>query len=196
MSDTKNNGGPAFQIYCTVCGSSDAIARGTRRLCEKHYRYEQMRYTAKKHGKRVPYMEELAAMHNDNLDCPDCGVQMNWLSANGKATVASLQHYRDGTMTIVCRSCNTRHAYMDGDTYRDTPKDCKVCPSCKTLKAASEFYKDASRSGPLKRTSRCKGCMRELLYEWRRNSGGKFAEYQREYRKKKKADAMLKAREQ
>ena len=165
-------------------------------MCEKHYRYVQMRYTAKRHGKRIPYMEELAAMHTDDLECPDCGVKMNWLSENGAATVASLQHYRDGTMTIVCRSCNTRHAFMDGDTYRHSPKDCKLCPSCQKLKPAKEFYRDRSKAGLLKRTSKCRDCMKEKLYEWRRKSGGKYAEYQREYRLKKKADAMLKAREQ
>lgn len=181
------------RIYCTVCGVQNALIRGSRRLCARHYRFSQMRSTAKSHGKRVPYVEELLAMPGINLKCPDCGVAMNWLSSEGQCTVASLQHYRDGTMAIVCRSCNTRHASMEKDTYRNIPKDCKVCPACSTLKPDIDFFADASRTGQLKRTSKCKACCKVSLYKWRAESNGKFAEYQRNYRLKKKSEAIAKA---
>ena len=50
-------------------------------------------------------------------ECPECGTAMNWFTADGASTVATIQHYRDGTIAIVCKSCNTRHAFMDGDSY-------------------------------------------------------------------------------
>lgn len=64
-------------------------------------------------------------------------------------------------MAIVCRSCNTRHASMDGDSYRDMPKDHKQCPACKKIKPATSFFLDNNRGGVLRRTSYCKPCSQE-----------------------------------
>ena len=185
MSDTINDGGPAFP--CSVCGDQSVIKQGNQRLCDKHYRFGQMRTRAKRDGKRVPSRSDLENMPGVCLVCPDCGVQMNWRAKDGQATVASLQHYRDGSMAIVCRSCNTRHAFMDGDSYRSMPKDQKQCPCCGSIKPLTEFTLDASRSGQAKRKSKCRECSDKDVKEWKESNRDRYNEYQRQYRAKRKA---------
>ena len=145
----KPTGGSACP--CSVCALPSTIKQGNQSLCDRHYRFGQMRSGAKRHGKLVPTRNELEAMRGADLICPDCKTKMNWRSKDGTQSVASLQHYRDGSMAIVCRSCNTRHAFMLGDSYREMPKDHKQCPCCKTIKPLTEFTLDSSRSGPAKR---------------------------------------------
>lgn len=158
-----NTGGPA----CSVCGNSATIKQGHQNLCDKHYRFGQMRAKAKRDGKVVPTRSELSVMLGVDLVCPDCKMQMNWRAKDGQATVASLQHYRDGSMSIVCRSCNTRHAFMEGDAYREMPKDHKRCPSCATTKPQSEFSADNGRAGIMKLKSTCKKCSDKKVNQWR-----------------------------
>lgn len=182
--NTKDTGGPA----CSVCGLAATIKQGNQQLCDKHYRFGQMRAKAKATGKAVPSRQDLASMPGVDLVCPDCGVQMNWRSRNGQATVASLQHYRDGSMALVCRTCNTRHAFMDGDSYRAMPKDHKLCPTCKCIKPLTEFTLDASRSGPAKRKSKCGQCADQFVKQWKETNRDQYNAYQRQYRAKRKAE--------
>ena len=185
MSNIKD-GGPAFP--CSICGNKATMVQGHQHLCDKHYRFRQMRSLAKRRNKLVPTRAQLETMDGVDLHCPDCQCQMNWRSSLGYATVASLQHYRDGTMAIVCRSCNTRHAFMPGDTYRDMPKDHKLCPKCQTVKPRFEFTVDNSRSGLAKRKSRCRTCSDEIIKKWKELNREKYNQYQRAYREKRKAN--------
>jgi hypothetical protein len=183
MSEIKD-GGPA----CSRCGDPAVRKQGHQHLCAKHYRFGQMRSRAKRDGKTAPTHEQLHTMPGSNLTCPDCTRRMNWLSAEGKSTVASLQHYRDGTLAIVCLSCNTRHASMDGDSYRDMPKDHKRCGKCREIKPATEYTKDLSRSGDLQRKSTCKTCSDKAANQWKDSNRDRYNEYQRQYRAKRKAE--------
>lgn len=186
MSD-KNTGGPAFPT-CSRCEDSAVRKQGHQWLCAKHYRFGQMRATAKRHGKSVPSNEALHMMRGADLTCPDCGRRMNWLAADGADSVASLQHYRDGSMAIVCLSCNTRHASMEGDSFRDMDTSSKQCPRCGQIKQATEFTSDNSRSGALRRKSLCRDCSNSSINEWRGKNREKYNEYQRDYRAKRKAE--------
>ena len=161
------DGGPAF--HCSRCGVGAVRKQGQQWLCARHYRFGQMRARAKRDGKAVPTHEQLAAMLGDS--CGDCGVVMNLLSRVGeRERTASLQHYRDGSMAIVCVSCNTRHAFMPGDSYRDMPKDHKRCPQCETAKPFSDYAADNGRSGPMKLKSWCKQCSSASHTQWQRNN--------------------------
>lgn len=184
---TKTNGGPAFQCGKAGCSCVAVIRQGHQWLCAKHYRFGQMRVRAKRDGKAVPSHEELHAMAGADLVCPDCGVHMNWRAKDGRSTVASLQHYRDGSMAIVCISCNTRHAYMSGDAYRAMPKDHKQCPACLQIKPCAEFTADNGRTGPLKRKSHCRECADAATNRWRKENRERCNEYQQQYRAKRKA---------
>ena len=175
-------------MKCSRCKCDATIKQGNQHLCDMHYRFGQMRNTAKQSGKEVPSHASLHVMVNDQMLCPDCGVKMNWRSKNGKSTVASLQHYRSGRMSIVCLSCNTRHASMEGDSYCDMPKDHKRCPSCLEIKPAVEFSTDNTRSGTLKRKSICKSCSDEKVNQWKERNRDEYNTYQRAYRAKRKAE--------
>lgn len=170
------------------CNEVAVRKQGHQFLCAKHYRFGQMRSLAKRRGLAIPSHEVLHGLCDDDLICPDCGRQMNWLSGDGMSSVASLQHYRDGSFGIVCRSCNTRHAYMQGDSFRDIPSDHKYCPCCKTPKSRTEFYADTGRSGELKTKSHCKKCSDEAINNWRKSNREKYNEQQRKYREKRKAE--------
>lgn len=175
-------------VKCSVCGEAIAVKQANRPRCEKHHRFGKMRSTARRDNKAVPTMDELESMSGSSLVCPDCGVKMNWLARDGKSTVASLQHYRNGTMEIVCLSCNTRHASMVGDSYKSMPKDHKKCPCCEQIKPLVEFTLDSSRSGPAKRKSKCRKCSDDSVNQWRKENRDKNNEYQRKYRAKRKAE--------
>ena len=153
-------------MKCYICGD-DAIQRhGRSNLCVQHRRFIQMQKTAKQDKKYVPDIFELEKITPKNMICQDCGVLMNWIDGTQRSSGAVLQHYRDGTLGIVCMSCNARHGQMPGDSYRDAPKDQKVCGSCKTMKPLSEFHfrKDGKRPYPM---TRCKRCNLEHHQKWR-----------------------------
>ena len=174
-------------MKCARCDCDATIKQGNQPLCDKHYRFGQMRASAKRNGKVVPANEQLETFVSVGMNCPDCGVPMNWRSKDGMPTVASLQHYRSGRIGIVCLSCNVRHAAMSGDSYCDMPKDHKRCPSCLETKPEFEFYVDIGRTGPLKRKSICKQCSNEKTKQWQERNRDEYNAYQRAYRAKRKA---------
>ena len=174
-------------MKCSRCECDATMKQGNQYLCDKHYRFGQMRASAKRNDKEVPTHEQLAALVSREMNCPDCGVQMNWRSKDGKSTVASLQHYRSGQIGIVCLSCNTRHAAMDGDSYCNMPKDHKRCPCCLETKPAFDFSVDNGRSGTIKRKSICKQCSDVKVNQWKERNRNEYNAYQRAYRAKRKA---------
>jgi len=106
-----------------------------------------MRVLSKRRGVYVPSYEELENMLRlcKGFRCVPCGRTMNWMGRDGQATVITLQHDRSGKVRFLCRSCNTRHATFDGDTFYDIPKAKHPCRSCLVIKNKTEFYKDRSR---------------------------------------------------
>lgn len=173
---------PAMLCGRGACQSKAARKQGHQWLCEKHYRYGQMRSLAQRRGLYVPSVDVLDSLLRPGFLCQDCNCRMNWLGKDGQATVATLQHYRDGCCGIVCRSCNTRHAYMPGDTFRQMPKDHKWCPRCKATKPFAMFSTDNGRSGPMKLKSHCKACSDVAQANWREANRDYYNAKQRERR--------------
>lgn len=183
---SEKDGGPALCGRRT-CAEVAVRKQGHQWLCAKHYRFGQMRVRAKRDGKVTPTHEQLENLFSwDGLKCRDCGRHMNWLRHEGAASQITLQHYRSGSMGFVCLSCNARHASMPGDSYQQMPKDHKRCPSCKTVKSAAEFTIDQSRSGELRRKSKCRACSDAATTEWKENNRDRYNEYQRAYRARRK----------
>ncbi|WP_186194443.1 hypothetical protein [Burkholderia gladioli] len=178
-SSKSADGGPASQHECARCGYIAARYQGHQWLCAMHYRFGQMRASAKRKGKTVPTVDQLQALVHPDGECRDCGKLMTWLAAADRCAVVTLQHYRDGSFGLVCRSCNTRHAFMPGDTYRDLPAGHKFCPHCLKELPFSMFSADRGRSGEMKLKSWCKSCSSSAHRIWR---------------EARKNDAMLKAR--
>lgn len=154
-------------------------------------RLEQMRIKAKRENKVAPTIKELWSLIPRDMICRDCDRVMVWTSKEDQIRVVTLQHYRDSTLALVCRSCNSRHAFMPGDTYRDLPKDYKFCPGCKNTKLLTDFYGD-NRAELLNKTkSRCKECSNKLVESWRKNNKYQYNAYQRQRRKNLKGDSKF-----
>ncbi len=141
---------------CMECGEP----RHAERRCVKHYRFKQMQHEARVTGKLVPTVQQLedllAAL--DCLRCPICGRAMNWLAREGQATTLTLQHDRDGGLRLLCRSCNTRHSWYEGDSFYAVGPDRKRCPVCRELKPLTEFHRVTTDRYWGGRGGRCKPC--------------------------------------
>ena len=191
-----NDGGPAKR--CSKCVRPAYMRQGHQWLCAMHYRFGQMRANAKRNGKEVPTHDQL----NDLMEatngsrCFGCHKIMNWLSGTNQSLVISLQHDRDGTLRLLCRGCNTRHAIHPGDTYYAVPTNGKWCPDCDLVLTRDQFCRDRSR--PIGLKSYCKACSKKKHDLWRKKNRTHYNAYQRKQRatrKARSADAMLAARE-
>lgn len=176
-----NDGGMVFA--CAWCGGESIVKQGRLWLCRRHYRFQQMRVGAKRHGKTVPTYLELENLFSwlKDMKCSHCERAMNWLGREGQATVISLQHDREtGKFRFLCRSCNTRHVFHPGDSFYSFPKDKRRCFMCKEIKPKSHFYIDRSR-GPDGLKSSCKVCSDAMVLAFQQ--------------RKRIADAMILERE-
>jgi len=160
-------------MKCYVCGDSAIARHGRTRLCVKHHRMEQMQRTAKSDGKYIPSIFELEALVPKEMICQDCGVTMNWVDENNRPENAVLQHYRDGSLGIVCMSCNTKHGMMPGDSYRSLPEGQKLCRGCKTIKPIENFGKRSKESDDYPK-SKCKDCNLAYQREWKQKNPDKY----------------------
>lgn len=166
-----HNNPPAFPRTAAACAHCAAVAvmlQGHQLLCVKHYRFGQMRATAKRRGLLVPSLNDLeqALQSLSAMQCPYCAVTMNWRGADGQASVVTLQHYRSGAIGFLCRSCNTRHAFFEGDDFMTIPQDHKRCPDCRLILPLTEFCID--RSGRfMDRKTYCRQCSANRHKAWR-----------------------------
>lgn len=175
----------------TGCENVAVYHKQKTHLCVQHLRFTRMRTTALRHKKYKPTFAELeklaASLEENDMACPDCGVKMNWLAEEGRSTNISLQHYRDGSIGLVCASCNTRHAFMPGDSYRTRNEDEKFCHKCLKLKPISEFYK-ANNKSLRKLYSNCKACNGAANSLWHKVNRDKYNERRRHFRQRKKLE--------
>jgi hypothetical protein len=160
-------------MKCYICGDSAIKRHGRANRCEKHHRFIQMQKTAQHDGKYVPSIYEIEKLIPSNMKCADCGCLMHWIDDENRSSGAVLQHYRNGLLGIVCLSCNTKHGFMPGDSYRDVPVGHKLCSVCKTIKPLSIFSlrKDGKVPYPL---TKCKPCSHKALVNWRNKNPEKY----------------------
>ena len=160
-------------MKCYLCGD-DAISRhGRKNLCSKHIRFEQMQSTAKNDKKYVPSIYEIEKLVPKDMKCPDCKCSIHWINDENRTQGAVLQHYRNGTLGIVCLACNTKHGMMPGDSYKDIPVGSKLCRTCKTIKPLSMFHKRKDGRIPYPMT-KCKECNLDAHRQWRLNNPDKY----------------------
>jgi hypothetical protein len=162
-------------MKCYVCGEEAIEMSGRSNLCLKHRRFIQMQHTAKHDKKYVPSLYELEKLTKKDMKCQDCETTMNWSHVEGRSTGAVLQHYRNGSIGIVCTSCNVKHGMMVGDSYKDLPSNHKLCGSCKTIKPLDDFYKrgDSKIKYPM---TKCKACNLQAHKSWRVKNPDKYKE--------------------
>jgi hypothetical protein len=161
------DGGPAFP--CHWCLGEPYIKQGHIWLCKIHYRFQSMRTRAKRDKKSVPSYDMLFSMASSAcMHCPGCNRSMNWLAKEGRSTVVTLQHDRDGKMRFLCLSCNTRHASMPGDSFYSFPKDKKLCPDCQQQLPLEAFATDRTSRWMNKKTY-CRRCSNARWKKWNEN---------------------------
>lgn len=171
------------KMKCTQCELEATYVDKNRKLCDMHYRFTQMRQdTWTRLGIKHTVQELLDKLPPD-LTCPECKVQMVWRRGHlqkGVSNQITLQHWRDGTIGFLCISCNVRHSSMEGDSYKDMPKDHKLCPKCNEVKPEDQFCLKSSRS-VLKRNSICNPCNTILANKWKQENKEKNAVTRRAY---------------
>ncbi len=185
---------PSYQnaarpALCAWCVRPATRKHGSAWFCARHYRFQQMRATAKRHGKSVPSYETLE-MLAQCLECVGCGRAMHWLIADGpRARQVTLQHDRSGAIRFLCLGCNTSHSVHPGDEFYNIPPDHKRCPRCGDVKACASFFTDRTRGrrGQAPLRSLCKECGRVSNNEHRANNRARFNARQQEWRARRKA---------
>jgi hypothetical protein len=172
-------------MKCYICGADSINRHGRANRCEKHHRFAQMQKTASVDGKYVPSFYELEKLVREDMTCPDCSVQMHWIDDNNRSSGVVLQHYRDGTIGLVCHSCNVKHGQMPGDMYRQIPRGHKLCTACKTIKPLGDFNlrRDSKKPYPL---SKCKSCMNSAQLEWRKRNPEQYKKLTQKHNQKRK----------
>lgn len=128
----------------------------------KRKRFYYMQYDSKKRGKEAPTLEQLELMLSklDNMKCPHCGVTMCWLIEESMKNVITIQHYKDGSMGLICATCNKRLAFYD----EPIPEGHKRCSKCEKILTIDNFTKySRSRDG---RLGVCKKCRYEQYSSW------------------------------
>ena len=168
-------------MNCKWCNQEAVRKQGRNWYCKKHYRFSQMRGTAKRRGKVVPSYGDLENLNTETGGkCPVCKRTLNWLSKDGTSTVVTLQHDRSGGVRFLCLSCNTRHASFPNDTFYSTDPNMRMCPRCKTRLPLSEFSKD--NNGRWKNTNTyCRKCRTIMHGEWVSSNREKYNAKRRDY---------------
>lgn len=151
-------------MKCAWCEEEGVKTRGHSRLCIKHYRFSQMRMSAKQRGVAVPSYEWLEISVPENMICSVCGFEMTWLKELSPPSCITLQHDASGDMRFLCASCNGRHSRMEGDVFYTFPEGKKVCPGCKILLPLSSFGLN-SKKGWAKKQTYCRECRSRMKKE-------------------------------
>ncbi len=168
-------------MKCKWCNDEAARKQGRIWLCKKHYRFQQMRCTAKRLGKSVPEYEWLEKeWSNIKGHCPICKREVNWLSREGTDTVITLQHDRSGRIRLLCLSCNVRHASFSDDSFYTTDPSKKICTLCRRELPKADFANDRG-AGITKKKSWCRNCASQKQKEWRNKNRSRENEKRRAY---------------
>lgn len=173
---------------CSRCELDACRFVGTSKWCDLHYRVHQMRCRAKASRKVVPdaaEIEKIIASLGPEMQCPHCKRSMCLHSDRmNKASVASLQHWDSGKISVICFSCNSRHRDLGDDLFFQCGNERKKCSDCRVIKNLDEFGAGQCYG---KKTSLCKKCcaMRRRGYKtttfsasqtWRLKSSLSFSE--------------------
>jgi hypothetical protein len=129
-------------LVCSRKGCSEAatVAVGELHYCVPCYRIHLMRRAAKAARKVVPTFGEVLAMVPADMKCPCCQTAMHWHGKAPRTFQVTLQHWRDGSLGLICYRCNTRERnYPDDASIFNVPHDHKLCPKCRQTKSFEDF---------------------------------------------------------
>lgn len=124
-----------------------------------------MSYNSAKNGKAfVSTKTIIKLLESSNMLCHGCGQQMVWFAKENTRRVMSLQHNKDGTLELICRSCNTRHSFCPEDSYYTCDPNLQFCRRCKQWKPLVNFGHKTSKIN--KRESYCYQCNSDYANAW------------------------------
>jgi len=117
-------------------------------------------YCHRKYPNRPTTWDEVSALWQEAEsvgDCPHCHKPMMLYSEDGKRKgMATIQHYDDGTLGIICFTCNLAHSKSElGDKLFSLQLDQKYCPDCQQIKSRDDFHNQSRFCG---RMTYCKLC--------------------------------------
>ncbi len=141
------------------CNNPGQVKHGISYYCFKHYRFYGMKSKAVSCKKYSPSIEELEGLIPQDLICPTCNKQMIWNNRLGQLKdLVTLQHCTNGTIMLMCYSCNSRHGRSAlGDECFNIPKDYKYCIKCKGILHKNKFGKSSCYIDGLH--NRCRSCI-------------------------------------
>lgn len=144
------------------------------RMCDLHFKIRGMIGNSKTRGVTVPTVPQLLALFadlkRDGMKCPACKRQMVMHSEYAdRASVVSIQHWADGSISLVCHSCNVRHGAYGDAGFIAAGTDKRHCCECDQMLPLTAFpvskYKGDARGGKYfgGRTGRCSKCIDRTL---------------------------------
>jgi len=199
-SDNVNIIGPNDRYVASVattcrCGKPLYRRHQGERHCILHWQIRAMRNSSRENGKYIPSVAEIEAIIPESMLCPKCGRKMFWTQSQGDAALTlSLQHNADGSIGILCRSCNAREDDFPAGTFMKVPLDLKFCAKCHQLFPLCEFQKHGSKGKWMNLGSYCKPCHRQRTKDAHRKAhstkeGREYnRQYQRDYRIRRKLE--------
>lgn len=199
-SDNVNIIGPNDRYVASVattcrCGREIYRRHQGGKFCVLHWRIRAMRNSSRTNQKYIPSVAEIEAIIPESMLCPKCGRRMFWTQSHGDAALTlSLQHNLDGSIGILCRSCNAREDDFPNGTFMKVPLDLKFCAKCLKLFPLCEFQKHGSADKWNGLGSYCKPCHRQRTREAHHKARSTpqgvehNRQYQRNYRLRRKLE--------
>lgn len=134
--------------------------------CFKCYRFNNMINQAQQTNKYIPNWHELEELFQNlhQMKCPICNKQMVWCTKLGRlGDVISLQHNNNGTIMLICQSCNVGHGHSHlGDKYFSLKENKKYCPKCNKVLYKNQFNKTKRNKDNCDYL--CKQCKSKIYY--------------------------------
>lgn len=99
---------------CTWCNQ----LRVRKGYCYFHNVLHDIRSTARRERKFVPTIAQIESMIlQQRGNCAACRARMEIRGGNRNPRTMSLQHNNDGTLCMLCRSCNAVHRHIGDEIY-------------------------------------------------------------------------------
>lgn len=144
-----------------ICGRKDCNNKGVYKnsqyswYCVLCTWINNRRTFSKRRNKYTPPWAELYELVVSY--CPHCNRKMHYERGGNMKLVATLQHYDDGTIGVICHSCNSAHGPAKrGDNWQDVPEGHKWCPKCDTVQEVNGFTDNPRTRDGLR--SICRAC--------------------------------------
>ena len=105
--------------------------------------------------------------------CPHCLNPMPLYSEDGKRKgMATIQHYDNGTLGIICLTCNLAHSKSElRDKLFSLRLDQKYCHDCKQIKSRDDFHNQSRFCGRMTYCKQCQNARNKRIKERNRRVG-------------------------